>query len=594
MASVKTKKPALGAIPKDAPKGVKTFLKSIKELLEVGEGRRGDSLDRYLTYRNLVDSGLAKQLSDGSLVAQAVNPNFTDVTQFPGYTTEVPEAPTNVTVTGGFSYIFVKWDVPTDPKNIILHAEVWRSETDDLGTATLAGTSPSSFYLNEVGTGSVTYYYWVRFVSRWSTESNEIVGPYNAVAGTPGETSVDPAYVLEVLEGQISATQLNTDMNTLIDKIEPNELAISTETQTRSFETGQLYSSWTMKIAYDGATPYVAGIGAAVDVINGNPTSNVIISADSFAVRKPGTNDFFLTADTVNGVQTVGIGSAHIHDLAVTNAAIQSLAADKIFAQSGTLAQAFIGTGQIENAMIGNVIQSDNYVPNSSGWSINKSGFAEFQNAKVTGNITADSINANAVDIIDTLMLREQAVTFPVSYWNPNRTDIVYYDADLPYNQRIPGTQRYVQTTPWRTVASLSFTSSGAPKFISGFFRFAMQPFYQVGYTSATARSSLLYTHRIVYRILRNGAEYLSPVDIWYGTRKQYEFDYENEYMLFPILDKNLSFSDISTGTGVYTYTLQIRFEVESNYWASHMRLGSESLIISFWEKSLLSIETKR
>lgn len=501
-----TKKPSLGRIPKDAPKETRQFLKSLKEILEVGEGKRGDSMDRYLTLRHLRDAGLVESLSNGAIIASPNNQTFDDISTYPGYTTQVPEAPVNVSVTGGFSYIFVSWDIPVDASNIISHAEVWRSETDALGAAVLRGTSPSSFYMDEVGTGSVTYFYWVRFVSKWGTAESPINGPYNAVAGTSGATVLDPAYVLETLEGQITSSQLNTSLNTLIDKIEPNELAIATETQTRATETGELYGSWTMKIAYDGATPYVAGMGLAVDVINGNPTSNMIIAADNFAVRKPGSNDFFLTAGTVNGVQTVGIGSAHIHDLAVTNAAIQNVAADKLFAETGTIANAIIGSGHIQNAMIGNVIQSNNYVPNVSGWLINKDGFAELQNAKVTGNITANSIDANAANIISTLMLQDQAVTFPVSFWNPNYTSVQFFSSDL--GSTLSGGSGFYRESVWKSVCSISFNSTGAPKNVSGFFRYDIVN-NGVGANYSSKGGTVLMV--VYFRVAKNGGNTCLP-----------------------------------------------------------------------------------
>ena len=52
---------------------------------------------------------------------------------------------------------------------------------------------------------------------------------------------------------------------------------------------------------------------------------------------------------------------------------------------------AFIQDGSITNAKIGNVIQSNNYVDGSNGWSINKDGGAQFNNAIFRGHIEARS-----------------------------------------------------------------------------------------------------------------------------------------------------------------------------------------------------------
>lgn len=55
------------------------------------------------------------------------------------------------------------------------------------------------------------------------------------------------------------------------------------------------------------------------------------------------------------------------------------------------ISSAFIQDGTITNAKIGNVIQSNNYVDGSNGWSINKDGGAQFNNAIFRGHIEARS-----------------------------------------------------------------------------------------------------------------------------------------------------------------------------------------------------------
>lgn len=62
----------------------------------------------------------------------------------------------------------------------------------------------------------------------------------------------------------------------------------------------------------------------------------------------------------------------HIPALGISDAKIGTLSAAKLFAVSGTIADVVIGSGHITNAMIGDTIQSDNYVPGVSGWIIKK------------------------------------------------------------------------------------------------------------------------------------------------------------------------------------------------------------------------------
>ncbi len=61
--------------------------------------------------------------------------------------------------------------------------------------------------------------------------------------------------------------------------------------------------------------------------------------------------------------------------------------------------QALIGTGWITNAMIGNVIQSDNFVSGLQGWQINKAGTVEINgNFAGSGRLT---INNQLIRIYD-------------------------------------------------------------------------------------------------------------------------------------------------------------------------------------------------
>ena len=52
--------------------------------------------------------------------------------------------------------------------------------------------------------------------------------------------------------------------------------------------------------------------------------------------------------------------------------ALRSLIADEVFAASGTFIKMIVEDASISNAMIGDTIQSDNYVPGVSGWIIKK------------------------------------------------------------------------------------------------------------------------------------------------------------------------------------------------------------------------------
>ena len=70
----KTKLPALKNIPPKTDRELKIALDSIKEAVEVRLGRRGDPLDRAVTLRELVKSGLATSLKNSPFNPDGTGP----------------------------------------------------------------------------------------------------------------------------------------------------------------------------------------------------------------------------------------------------------------------------------------------------------------------------------------------------------------------------------------------------------------------------------------------------------------------------------------------------------------------------------------
>ncbi|EFH7513216.1 DUF1983 domain-containing protein, partial [Escherichia coli] len=102
---------------------------------------------------------------------------------------------------------------------------------------------------------------------------------------------------------------------------------------------------------------YAAGMGIGVENTPSGMQSQVIFLADRFAV---------------------------------TTAAGNSVALPFVIQNGQTFIRAsFIQDGTIENAKIGNYIQSNNYAAGSAGWKLNKAGDAEFNNVTVRGVVYA-------------------------------------------------------------------------------------------------------------------------------------------------------------------------------------------------------------
>lgn len=350
----------------------------------------GGGSNSLVSAKDLVTAGIANLSATGNLSA-AVQPT---VTYGP------PPAPTNVAAGAAIQNVIVTWAVPDYPGHA--YAEVWGASTDNIGTAVALGQAPGAVYVDPIGP-SVTRYYWVRFVNVQDT-----AGPYNAVNGTVATTGAAVDYLLNVLNGQISTSQLATSLNTRLNGIESNATAITTEASSRTTADNSLYAQYTVKVDVNG---YVAGFGLANTLKNATPFSQFIFKADQFAFGAPGQTSVYpfviqTTPTTVNGV-TVPAGTyidgayikngtitnAKIGDAAIDNAKIASLSADKLTA--GTVSADRL-TSTVINAKVTNI---DAAVIQTGFIDAARINTASIANAKITNaNIDVGTISVAKID----------------------------------------------------------------------------------------------------------------------------------------------------------------------------------------------------
>ncbi len=305
------------AIPSVATDNLDEVARAIKMTLDVREGRTGDPLDANVTFRDLVDAQLATDASGNPIGGAGGIPVAPIGSGSDGYNPSLdftaPPRPENFEANGGLGMILLSWGYPTYRNHA--YTEIWRSETNVLGDSVRIGTSDTGFYTDAVGAGTA-YYYWIRFVSQANVE-----GAYNSVNGTLGQASQDPAYLLEVLSGSITESQLYGDLSARINLIDdpesnPNSVnariaaesvARQTETtaiasvieqvsttvgentatiETQALSIDGLKAQYTVKVDVNG---YVTGYGLAADATDGTPTSEFAVRADQFYVA-PATN----------------------------------------------------------------------------------------------------------------------------------------------------------------------------------------------------------------------------------------------------------------------------------------------------------------
>lgn len=153
---------------------------------------------------------------------------------------------------------------------------------------------------------------------------------------------------------QATATQINGITAT----VNGHTSAITTNAQAIANVNGDLSAMYNIKVGVSSnGQYYAAGMGIGVENTPSGMQSQVIFLADRFAV---------------------------------TTAAGNSVALPFVIQNGQTFIRAsFIQDGTIENAKIGNYIQSNNYAAGSAGWKLNKAGDAEFNKVTVRGVVYA-------------------------------------------------------------------------------------------------------------------------------------------------------------------------------------------------------------
>lgn len=342
------------SIPAPTSGNLLQVAQAVKTLLDVREGAIGDPLDASVTFRDLIDSGIATKksgLSAGSTVLPVLpawsNPDGYDPTK--DMTT--PIAPVNVTATSGMTSIILQWDSPAYRNHS--YAEVWRSPTNVIGNAVLLGTSDTRFYTDAVGKTSQTYYYWVRFVSQAN-----VFGPYNAINGLSSST------------GLVGGVDLS-DLIITADKLAANAV-----------ESGKIkdFAVTTTKIANLAVgNAAIANLAVTNAKIADLAVDNAKIASLDAAKITTG----FLSADRIQAgtldAKIANIDAAVITSGTIASARIGSLDASKI--TSGTIDAARIGASSITADKIN--------VASLSAISAN------------LGSVTAGSISINNKFIVD-------------------------------------------------------------------------------------------------------------------------------------------------------------------------------------------------
>lgn len=173
------------------------FLLDIKRAIDA-IARQGVSLE------DLVNSGIGQLGDDGTIEMAVPDDQSTTIT---------PPAPSNVSVTGGFSSIYIQYGGYSYRGHNF--AEILRGDTDDYSAAVVIANSQYGMYADQVGVNSPYFYYWVRFVSKAGRR-----GPPDSQLGTRVQSSRDPGLLLTLLTNQLTSSQLDATLRSRIDLVD--------------------------------------------------------------------------------------------------------------------------------------------------------------------------------------------------------------------------------------------------------------------------------------------------------------------------------------------------------------------------------------
>jgi len=253
-----TKIPSIPSVPAGISPQLAQFLSSVKEMMEIREGRRGLDADQFVTRGDLNNTNLLVDLGLDykSLVSSSTDPI---------------DPPTNFSVVKGHWCNYLSWTNPTD--EMFAGIEVWVNTSNDRSGATLTAviTKPADTYVHYMSDFTNPHYYWIRARS-YNPDVYSTWLPTAMMGGevVPGDDTVGETIekILSVLEDQVTESQLYEDLNTRLDKIETTESAAAQNTSDIGDGIGGTWASISSKVQitdyendlnlYDAETVYYA------------------------------------------------------------------------------------------------------------------------------------------------------------------------------------------------------------------------------------------------------------------------------------------------------------------------------------------------
>ena len=202
-------------VPTDSSGQQRRFAEAVSDNLDTLTGRRGNLIDRAVTFRDLLDVGVLKKSksitgygsNDGGDTGVIQNDDEDGV--------NLPTSPSSLTASGGFGVIQLNWSLSIYSGHD--YVEIYRAQKTGAAIPTLSDAQAGgvfdryygdAYFYQDLRVGSnETYYYWVRAVNR-----NGVAGGFSNAANAT--TAIDYIHVSglidDILDDDVNTLGLNT------------------------------------------------------------------------------------------------------------------------------------------------------------------------------------------------------------------------------------------------------------------------------------------------------------------------------------------------------------------------------------------------
>lgn len=380
----------LPTVTSPLPRDLQQFVQRVREALDNG------GPDAVVTARQLIAAGVV-----GSSTSGGITPI--------GGTIETPRAPSGLTASGALASIIVSWNGPQYKGHA--YTEIWAHTSDVIGDAVLVGMTAGNSFAHTLG-AAATRYYWVRNVNQ-----NGVVSAFNATNGTQGETGEDAAYLLSVLSGEITSTELASSLGTRIDLIDGAANVAGSVNARIAAEATNTTNALALKADASTVTTLAATVGSNTSAISAETTARTTadtsLASDITTLQTTTgghTTSIQTNATSINGLEgqyTVKIDN---------NGAVAGFGLASTTTGSGNITSEFIvnadrfaimrGGSDTTAAVVPFVVQTTQQTINGEtvpagvymDTAFIKNG--TITNAKI-GSLTADKITASLLNTVD-------------------------------------------------------------------------------------------------------------------------------------------------------------------------------------------------